>query len=229
MIPTARIATGFAESLLKSARPSTDPELIVAEAVQRGLRLRPFPSPHAHRLSPARPSLREGGAPWPVTIAHPKPSSGKPKRRASQPTSSSNANAPQAAATHATATRRYGARPHGGATSTPPPTPQASWTWSGTGCPGRAPRRIGAMRSQCLISRGQRSPLHALKARRNLESSSGFLLPPVTVQFQILTPGSRANMIRPSLPHHNLQPPDVPSAFRRGRISSRATQPVLSV
>lgn len=39
MIPTARIATGFAESLLKSARPSTDPELIVAEAVQRGLRL----------------------------------------------------------------------------------------------------------------------------------------------------------------------------------------------
>ena len=40
MIPTARIATGFAESLLKSARPSTDPELIVAEAVQRGLRLR---------------------------------------------------------------------------------------------------------------------------------------------------------------------------------------------
>ncbi len=40
MILPARIATGFAESLLKSARPSTDPELIVAEAVQRGLRLR---------------------------------------------------------------------------------------------------------------------------------------------------------------------------------------------
>lgn len=40
MIPTARIATGVAESLLKSARPSTDPELTVAEVVQRGLRLR---------------------------------------------------------------------------------------------------------------------------------------------------------------------------------------------
>ncbi len=40
MIPTARIATGFAESLLKSARPSTDPELIAAEAFRGGLRLR---------------------------------------------------------------------------------------------------------------------------------------------------------------------------------------------
>ena len=47
MIPTARLATGFAESLLKSARPSTDPEPIVAEAVQRGLRLRP-----SHRRTP---------------------------------------------------------------------------------------------------------------------------------------------------------------------------------
>ena len=229
MIPTVRIATGFAESLLKSARPSTDPEPTVAEAFRRGLRLGLSLRRRPPSLAGA-PFLREGGAPWPVTIAHPKPSSRKPKRRASQPTSSSNVNAPQAAATHATATRRYGARPHGGATSTPPPTPQASWTWSApAGLPGRAPRRIGTMRSQCLISRGQRSPLHALKARRNLESSSGFLLPPVTVQFPTLTPGSRANMIRPSPPHHNLQPPGVPSAFRRGRISSRATQPVLSV
>jgi hypothetical protein len=49
--------------------------------------------------------------------AHRQPSSAKPKPPASQPTSSSNANAPQAAETHATATRRDGARPHGGAIS----------------------------------------------------------------------------------------------------------------
>ena len=123
MIPTARIATGFAESLLKSARPSTDPELIVAEAVQRGFLLHlPFAG-RPPSLAGA-PFSREGGAPWIMTTAHRRPSSGKPKPPASQPTSSSNANAPQAAETHATATRRDGARPHGGATSTPPPTPK---------------------------------------------------------------------------------------------------------
>ncbi len=112
---------------------------------------------------------------------------------ASQPTSSSNANAPQAAETHATATPRDGARPHGGATSTPPPTPQASWTWNrSTGWPA-GPREVTIERCDHNASRVERAKVIAicLKNPTNYRKFVGlFVCPrPFSSQLQLPDPG----------------------------------------
>jgi hypothetical protein len=65
------------------------------------------------------------------------------------------------AATHATATRRYGARPHGGATSTPPPWPQASWTWNRSTGWAAGPREVTIERRDHNASRVERAKVIA--------------------------------------------------------------------
>lgn len=158
----------------------------------------------------SRPSLREGGASWSKLIDPADPSSGRRKRIALPSNSSSIASVPQAAGIRATVTPHAGAGPNGDAISIRPPMRPVSSIWNASTPDSSHARGDSRWRNAAALEK------------------AGLFCAADQFQFLIPTPGSSANMIRPSLPHHKLQPPELPSALRRARISLLGIHPSLS-
>ena len=190
-------------------RPRT-PQGHRARRPPKSLSPRPSPRPlHSRRpprLSDPHSSPREGAASWAMLSALRDPCARRLRRIASPSISFSIASARPAVEIRATAIQPAGARPHGGAISTPRRMRQLSWTSSA-------------------------STLDEFDARQKQPPSSdesGLFSCPYRFQFPTETPGSSSD-IRPFLPHQILQPPGLPSALRSGRMSRSGIQPSLFI